>query len=193
MALAVTTPAVLRLPFEFEPAALLGDVERFSNDDWSPHFNQGIYDGDWSGVPLRTAGSSPLPLYPDPTSTDWHDTHQMTRCEYVPKVLEAFQCAKEAVRFLRLGPGAEIREHQDYMLNIEDGVARIHIPVVTSDKVAFHLDGRLVVMAPGEAWYLDFNRTHAVRNDGDQYRIHLVIDLIANDWLRSFFPADENA
>jgi hypothetical protein len=191
--MALSSPAVLKLPFQFDAAALLADVKQFPDAEWSPHFNQGIYDGDWSGVPLRTAGSSPLPLYPDPTSTDWHNTEQMDRCEYVPNVLEAFQCEKEAVRFLRLGPGAEIRAHQDYMLNIEDGVARVHIPVLTSDKVAFHLDRKPVAMQPGEAWYLDFNRTHSVKNDGDEYRIHLVIDLIANDWLRSFFSPDEDA
>lgn len=181
------SPAILRLPFEFDVTELEADVERFSEDEWSPHFNQGIYDGDWSGIALRTAGSSPLPLYPDPTSNDWHDTEQMARCSYVRQVLDTFECEKEAVRFLRLGPGAEIREHQDYMLNIDDGMARVHVPVRTSEKVSFYLEGRPVPMQPGEAWYLDFNRTHAVRNDGDNYRIHLVIDLVANDWVRSFF------
>ncbi|HTH51628.1 MAG TPA: aspartyl/asparaginyl beta-hydroxylase domain-containing protein [Pyrinomonadaceae bacterium] len=182
--------ATLKLPFTFDADALRRDVDAFAADEWSSHFNQGVYEGDWSGVPLRTAGSSPLPLYPDPTSTDWYDTKQMERCEYVPQVLASFECDKEAVRFLRLGPGAEIREHRDFMLNIDDGVARVHVPIVTSEKVAFHLNGEPIAMRPGEAWYLDFNLPHTVKNDGDEYRVHLVIDLIANDWLRSFFPAE---
>ena len=46
-------------------------------------------------------------------------------------------------------------------------------------------------MLEGEAWYLNFNLKHSVRNHGVSERIHLVIDCIANDWLRSFFPKDQ--
>jgi aspartyl/asparaginyl beta-hydroxylase (cupin superfamily) len=124
-------------------------------------------------------------MYPDPTATDYNDTVHMERCSYVPRVLESFLCVKESVRFLRLGPGAEIREHKDFKLNIDDGVARVHVPDVTNEKVAFHLDRRPVTMLAGDAWYLDFNLPHSVKNDSSEYRIHLVIDLVANDWLRS--------
>ncbi len=40
-------------------------------------------------------------------------------------------------------------------------------------------------MGEGEAWYLDLNLRHTVRNRGDETRIHLVIDCVVNDWLRA--------
>ena len=43
-------------------------------------------------------------------------------------------------------------------------------------------------MNEGEAWYLKFNLKHSVRNNGAAERVHLVVDCVANDWLRSFFP-----
>jgi quercetin dioxygenase-like cupin family protein len=73
------------------------------------------------------------------------------------------------------------------MLSIEDGCARIHIPVKTSSEVEFYLDGKRIEMNEGEAWYLNLNLPHRVENKSPNERVHLVIDCIANDWLRSFF------
>jgi mannose-6-phosphate isomerase-like protein (cupin superfamily) len=178
-----------KLPISFDPEALRADVEKFGPSDWAPHFNTQYYDGDWSGVPLRAAKGATLDLYPDPVASEGHaDTVLMARCDYVPKVTSAFACELETVRFLKLGAGSSIREHRDYMLNIEDGVARIHIPVVTDPRVVFILGGERVDMRPGEAWYLDFNRPHSVRNESTIDRVHLVIDCIVNEWMRSLFP-----
>lgn len=155
--------------------------------DWTPHFNTHNYEGDWSGVALRTSHNARVALYPDPTATVFENTDSMLRCNYVPQVLDAFQCGMRAVRFLRLGAGAAIREHRDYDLSFEDGTARIHIPVKTSSEVQFALDGHRVEMSEGEAWYLNFNLPHSVKNSGDEPRIHLVIDCVVNDWLGRFF------
>jgi hypothetical protein len=38
-------------------------------------------------------------------------------------------------------------------------------------------------MALGEAWYLRLSDPHAVTNDGETDRVHLVIDCATNDWL----------
>jgi aspartyl/asparaginyl beta-hydroxylase (cupin superfamily) len=97
----------------------------------------------------------------------------------------------ESARFLRLGAGANIREHRDYQLGFEDGFARIHIPVQTNRQVEFYLDGQSIEMSEGEAWYLNFNLKHRVSNGGETDRVHLVVDCLLNDWLRSFFPHEE--
>ena len=47
-------------------------------------------------------------------------------------------------------------------------------------------------MNEGEAWYLNFSLEHSVRNGGATDRIHLVIDCIVNDWIRSFFNDSSN-
>ena len=179
--------STLKLPFGFDVRRLQADLKSFGSDDWTPHFNTHYYEGDWSGIALRAAAGAHVGLYPDPTAESYVDTDALGNCPSVRSILEKFECETESVRFLRLGAGAQIREHRDYKLSIEDGVARVHIPVKTSSAVEFYLDGKRIEMKEGEAWYLNFNLPHRVANNSDEARIHLVIDCIANDWLRSFF------
>jgi len=180
--------STLKLPLAFDAAALWADAASFSAEEWTPHFNVHYYQGDWSGIALRAAKDAHVGLYPDPAATSFCNTGMLDRCKYVPAVLDAFECDLETARFLRLGPGATIREHRDYKLSLEDGIARVHIPVKTSSNVEFFLDHERIDMQQGEAWYLNFNLPHSVENKGEETRIHLVIDCIVNDWLRSFFP-----
>ena len=179
----------LKLPFSFDAQPLKAEAESFGPADWTPHFNTGYYEGDWSGIALRApANAHPLlALYPNPTAETYEDTAALTKCPSVSRVLDRFECPTESVRFLRVGAGSSIREHRDYDLGIEDGLARIHIPIKTSSEVEFYLDGNRVIMNEGEAWYLNFNLPHRVENKGTSERIHLVVDCVANDWLRSFF------
>jgi len=177
----------LKLPFAFDPDTLSDDLTRFNADDWTPHFNTQYYNGDWSGIALRTSVNAHVALYPDPTATEFVGTEMLGRCSYVPTVLGAFHCPLESVRFLRLGAGSEIREHKDFKLGFEDGVMRVHIPVVTDPSVEFYLDGERVNMKPGEVWYLNLNLKHRVLNRSTSDRVHLVIDCVVNDWMRTFF------
>ena len=163
------------------------DLRSFSSEDWTPHFNTSYYEGDWSGIALRASKDALVQLYPDPTAGGYEDTEMLARCSYFPEVIKTFQCELESVRLLKLGAGAKIREHRDYKLGFEDGVVRIHIPVETNPQVEFYLDGELLQMNEGEAWYLNFNLPHSVSNPGATERVHLVIDCILNDWLREFF------
>ena len=177
----------LRLPFEFDPHVLGRDVGQLSGDDWIPHFNTQYYEGDWSGVALRAAAGAHVGLYPDPTSESYVDTPQLEKCPSVRAVLSEFKCETESVRYLRLGPGARILRHRDYMLSVDDGLARVHVPIKTSPHVEFYLDDERIEMNEGEAWYLNFNLYHSVENKGNDERVHLVIDCIVNDWFRGFF------
>ena len=177
----------LKLPMMFDVRSVKVDLDKFGENDWTPHFNTQYYEGDWSGIALRAAENAHVALYPDPTVETFVDTEAIRRCPSVKNILAAFECPTETVRFLRLGAGASILEHRDYRLSIEDGVARIHIPVKTSSEIEFYLDGKRVEMSEGDAWYLNFNLPHRVENKSSNERIHLVIDCIANDWLRSFF------
>lgn len=180
----------LKLPLEFDPAQLNADLARIAPEEWMPHFNKGIYDGDWSGVALRSVRGAALALYPDPNAQGaFADTAILERCAYFQQVLAAFECELESVRLLKLRPGSNIREHRDYRLGLEDDVLRVHVPITTNPDVEFRLEGQQIPMAPGEAWYLDFNRPHSVANKGTTDRVHLVIDGIVNDWVRALFPA----
>jgi hypothetical protein len=85
-----------------------------------------------------------------------------------------------------------IKEHRDHDLAAEHGAARLHIPIVTNPAVDFVLNGRRVVMAAGECWYLRLSDPHSVDNGGAD-RIHLVIDIVANDWFRQLLDSPSGA
>jgi hypothetical protein len=181
----------LRLPFSFDPHRLKADLTHIQLSEWVDHFNKSIYEGDWSGIALRSVGGEPMKLYPDPTATAvFADTTILARCPYYQTVLATLQCPLTAVRLLRLRAGSSIREHQDYRLGYEDGEVRLHIPVVTNPDVAFFLAGEYVQMAEGECWYLNVNLPHRVENQSNTDRIHLVIDCVVNDWLAQFFSTE---
>lgn len=175
-----------RLPLSFAPAALEADLEALSAEGWIPHFNAGFYEGDWSGVVLRGPADSGDSLLP--TGELFSDTPLLNLCPAIRTVLAALGCPIRSVRLLRLGSGAIIREHRDYDLGYDRGEARLHVPVLTNADVVFHLRNRRVVMAPGELWYLDLSQPHRVVNGGTADRIHLVIDVCINDWLRAQVP-----
>jgi hypothetical protein len=181
----MTTPASLKLALRFDGEKLAQDLGSILSTEFIPHFNTRYYQGDWSVVPLRSIGGRPDHIYPDPTQTQkFADTPLLERCSHARKVLSSFQCELQAVRFLRLKAGSVIKEHRDYNLSFEDGEVRLHVPVTTNPDVDFVLDGRRVVMNPGEVWYHNFNLPHSVTNRGATDRIHLVVDCFVNDWMR---------
>ncbi len=181
----VENPDRVVLPLRCDVAGLESDALGFADDEWLPHFNTGYYEGDWSGIALRASGNS-VSLYPDPHSASgFSNTSALDRCPNVRRLLEEIECEKTSIRFLRLGPGAHVREHRDYGLEFALGEARLHIPITTGPGVQFILDGIPIAMTPGECWYVDVNRPHSVANSGDTNRIHLVIDCNVNSWLIS--------
>ena len=129
----------LRLPFAFDPAALQADLAALSAEGWLPHFNKGFYAGDWSGLFLRGPPDGEASLYA--AEGEMEDKPLLDLCPAFRAVMAAFDCPLRAVRLLRLGPGAVIREHRDYDLGLDRGEVRIHVPVCTNPDVAIHLGG----------------------------------------------------
>lgn len=183
------TPSYRKLSLFFDPLPLRADLSNIRADEWVPHFNTRYYEGSWSGVSLRSVGGTAAQLYPDPTAQGrYADTQLLARCPNIRTALERFECPLLAVRLLRLKAGSSIREHKDYNLGFEDGEIRLHIPLLTNSGVEFFLDGERLTLSEGECWYINFNLRHRVENYGASDRIHLVIDCVVNDWLRSQFP-----
>ena len=178
-----------KLPFSFDPEPLRRDLERIAPSAWVPHFNTGYYEGDWSGIALRSVGGAEAQLYPDP-SAEFADTAVLAECPNIRNALAAFDCRLESVRLLKLGAGSTIREHTDLNLSFEDGTMRVHIPLATNEKVDFYVNNEKLVMNPGEAWYINFNLPHKVVNKGETERIHLVLDCVVNEWLSAIIPPE---
>ena len=133
---------------------------------------------------MRATAGDAARLYSDPLrKDDLRDTELMSSCPRIAAELRRFECPLGAVRLLRLAAGSVIREHCDDNLRLEDGEARLHVPLTTNDDVEFYVDNVRVIMEPGECWYLNLSLPHRVQNRGSLDRIHLVIDCGVNDWL----------
>lgn len=180
-----------KLPLSFDPERLKADLNQILPGDWLSHFNDRYYEGDWSGVALRSVGGVTAQLYPDPAAKEpFADTAILARCPNIQQALQEFKCPLNSVRLLRLGPGSRIREHKDYNLSLEDGEIGIHIPIVTDALVQFFLNGERLAMKEGECWYLNLNLPHRVENLSATPRIHLVIHGIVNTWVRSMINSE---
>jgi hypothetical protein len=174
-----------RLPLEFNPASLRADLARVRPEDWASHYNERDYGGDWRGAALRSASGATTDL--QAVAPSYTDTPLMERCPCFRAAVAQFECPVKAVRLLSLAAGSYIREHTDNALQFEDGEARIHIPVQTSDAVEFYVAGQRLALDEGGAYYVNVNLPHRVNNRGSLDRIHLVIDVAVNDWLRALF------
>ena len=75
----------------------------------------------------------------------------------------------------RLKPFAKIGVHYDTgatLLNCN----RVHLPIVTNDKINFMVGGENKNMRVGELYEINNSTFHAVENNSDQARIHIIID-----------------
>lgn len=79
------------------------------------------------------------------------------------------------VMLARLGPGGVIHPHRD-----GNPAARwphkIHVPLQTNEKCSFIVDGIDYRFPEGEAVEVNNLGVHAVRNEGDTDRIHLIFE-----------------
>ncbi len=188
------TPAFCHLPLHFDPERLRADLDRVGPAEWVPHYNERDYEGAWHVAALRSVGGKARRGYADPAPAEpFADTPLLETLPYLRAVLGRFECPLRAARLLRLGAGARIREHRDHTLGLEHGEARLHVPVTSNPDVEFVVDGRRLVMNPGETWYVDVTLPHRVANRGATDRVHLVIDCGANDWLRAMLPPEDSA
>jgi RimJ/RimL family protein N-acetyltransferase len=193
-------PDRVRLPLSFDPEGLQRDLAHAAQSaKWQRHYSRQDYDGDWSVVPLRAPAYAMHRvnlIYADPFATDFKDLPLLAECPHFSAVVAAFQAPVRGVRLMRLAPGAVIKEHIDRGASFEDGLARVHIAVTTNDEVDFRINGERLVLEPGSAWLVKIADPHSVANRGQTDRVHLVLDIAVNDWLRdlvrSLVPETEN-
>ena len=175
-----------KLPVSFDVSLLQSDLAVLEAGEWIEHFVTQNYQGEWSVVPLRGPADANHPvrmIYSDPSCTEFSDTPFLDKCQYFKAVLSWFQCPLQAVRLMKLSAGSYIKEHRDHDLSLEEGMARLHIPIITNHQVYFRLNQHRVVMNEGECWYLRLSDPHSVANKGSIDRVHMVIDAEVNEWL----------
>lgn len=176
----------LRLPFTFDVARLNVDLAQIDETEWIAHANTDAYDKDWSCVPLRSVDGRTDHILSLP-GMRYADTDLLARCSYFREVIDLFECEKTSIRLMAMGAGSRIKPHRDAGTSFGDGIARLHIPVVTTPEVLFTVDGEDIHFSAGHAWYLNANCLHSVYNGSPQPRIHLMLDCIVNPWLTQMF------
>ena len=168
--------------------ALQTDIFNLLSQSWVDHVNTRDYRGGWDVMPLRCQrqhiNSHPvLQSFAIEAAETWEDLPLLDLCPNIKNLLSYLQCPLKAVRLMRLKAGAEIKPHRDHELSIEFGEARLHLPIHTSDSVRFYVNKKIIPMRAGELWYFNADQIHEVYNDGNEDRINLVIDCVANEWL----------
>jgi hypothetical protein len=89
------------------------------------------------------------------------------------------------VMLARMAPGGIIQPHRDNM-PAALWPHKIHVPLLTNDKVGFYIEPHTYHFPVGEAVEVNNLDVHAVKNEGDSDRIHLIFEYYDPDqpsWL----------
>jgi mannose-6-phosphate isomerase-like protein (cupin superfamily) len=169
--------------------ALQGELAQLLSQSWVDHVNHNDYRGGWDILPLRcqrkhTDAHPIMQSFAITDGDDWQDLPVLATCPAISAFLQTLRCPLKAVRLMRLKAGAEIKPHRDHGLSLEYGEARLHLSLQTSDNIRFYVNQQRVPMKAGELWYINADQEHAVQNPGNEDRINLVIDCVANAWLQ---------
>lgn len=134
--------AKLQLNFKDRLAAILQELESGQGKQWVSHVNTNDYSGGWNVLPLRSLEVHELahPLlqsFAIESGDNWVNLPIIQELPTIKSVLDSLNCASKSARLMRLEPGAVIKPHCDSQLSIEHGEARLHVPLITNDKVEF--------------------------------------------------------
>lgn len=173
------------LGLSFDPNLLACETGVAASVGWEPHFHRQDYEGEWSGIALRS--NSPhrrYTLYIDGGNAPFRDTGIFGEMPYFQQCIASLPFETRAVRILKLAPGATIREHRDMEISIDHDEARFHIPIATNDATEFVVGGLPLAFSPGECWYINVDLPHRIENRGESDRIHLIVDAVVTPELR---------
>jgi hypothetical protein len=117
---------------------------------------------------------------------DWRQSHDRPlwaqwRALIEPVLAQATQpygyarAAFPRVMLARMAPGGVIKPHRDANPAAK-WPHKIHVPIQTNDKVVFFVEGIGYRMPEGEAFEVNNMGVHAVENNGDNDRIHLIFE-----------------
>jgi len=178
--------------------------EKLAELNFLKHYSNYNIRGGWSAISLRGYLSDPMFIIkPSEMKEKWHLENQdkdfylqdtplikEINLQEIFKKINANKDNLHRIRLMKLSAGAVIERHTDQVdpdIGVDVGtVPRLHIPITTNDKCVFQVWGlhgmKEFHMRQGELWYLDTRKPHRVVNNGED-RIHLVIDILADDWL----------
>lgn len=135
---------------------------------------------------------SPLHETGNYSNMGWNRYGLDPESKFVQKILQAIGTDEaELIDFYYLDSGAELHPHRDLTGASLNQRIRFHVPIITNPKVLWQINGEEdLFMKPGDLWCLDTSYTHAVKNGGDETRVHIVIECEINSEIRKNIPND---
>lgn len=81
-----------------------------------------------------------------------------------------------------MNPRSRIRTHKDvgdalYLLR------RFHVPIKTNNQAFFIVEDEQFFLREGIAYELNNSKYHSVKNNGEESRIHLIVDVLPSEYL----------
>ena len=129
--------------------------------------------------------------YDRPLWTTWRELVEPVMAQAV-KPYGYARAAFPRVMLARMPPGGTIKPHRDANAAAK-WPHKIHVPLMTNEQVTFYVDGVGYHFKEGEAVEVSNMALHAVENNGDRDRIHLIfeyydLDQPEPDWLALVRP-----
>ena len=109
----------------------------------------------------------PMPLY---------DKYYPLIVPVLDELRKHYEFKQYAAFFARLAPNSSVGEHSDFgkFLSL---CHRIHIPIITNDKVFYKIETTRYSWNRGEVHEFDNMRSHSCINESDVHRVHLIVNL----------------
>jgi hypothetical protein len=123
-----------------------------------------------------------------PIKSESKDQKCLEAISHIIEKLEEEIVGKAArVLLIKLGSKKDVALHMDngdYLSTVR----RFHIPLITNDLVSYTVDNETIHMKQSECWEINNLKYHSVKNDGDEDRIHLLVDILPEYSFKVYSP-----
>lgn len=185
-------------PVDYNFAGVLDYIDNTKFSRVKTKYSKG---DDWTAISLRGYGGGPLDILKPNVlksgvneQSKLQDTTLMNTMGFgvIRDVMKMIPAEFERVRLMKIKANSKIGKHSDKIdkdFGLEDGnIVRIHVPIRTNDQVEFYLwekrEKLTNYLQVGHFYYVDVRAPHAVTNNSDVDRIHLVMDVYVNRGIR---------
>jgi|688.fasta_scaffold432349_2 hypothetical protein len=169
----------------YDVQAIKNEVFKLEEEWFKDTSRQDFFDvhKETTTVFLTDSGSTWEPYEPYAGSIREPESLLYRLVEPIIKDLEQLHNGKVGKAILtKLKAGKKVNGHTDRG-NYLDISRRNHIPITTNNKVFFAIGEGLLNMYEGECWEINNMQYHEVINDSEEDRIHLIIDIIPNEYI----------
>lgn len=136
----------------------------------------------WSSIPLHSIdgieGNEGNILRTLSDDVVFKSTPCLKKCSYFKKILKDLNTEIYLVRLMKLKANGYIAPHNDgAQFYDRRKMIRCHIPIYTNKNVNFGVGEKEYYLDRCKLWYTRVDKLHWVKNNSDEDRIHLVIDI----------------